>query len=192
MTAEQNNLIFLLIIYFIAIVGYIYFIYHLFNSGKIYEFKVLLFKYEFPFIILCGICVVMYFFIVTLISLIKSEEFNNKEACANLTKNQRIVVKTMAAIPRNSSNIRDQINNGVNYHDMQTRDIVLNDETGAWCSTLAPDVKANVISAIENQLDTEVEIFNGGAIMDRHEKQSNDEGISYNGTDAYDSEYAQV
>ena len=86
----------------------------------------------------------------------------------------------------------DEINNGINYHDMQSRDIVLNDEKGDWCSNLKPDVKANVISAIENQLDTEVELFDGGDIMDRHEKQSNADGIAYNGADAYDSEYAQV
>jgi hypothetical protein len=122
----------------------------------------------------------------------KSEGFNNEEACANLTKTQRIIVKTMDAIPRNSNDIRDQINNGINYHDMQSRDIVLNDQSGAWCSTLKPDVKANVISAIEEQLDTEVELFDGGDIMDRHEAQSNADGIAYNGADAYDSEYAQV
>jgi len=139
-----------------------------------------------------AIIVVSLLVVIAIYFYFNTEGFNNDDACANLTKNQRIVVKTMAAIPKNSNDTRDQINNGVNYHDMQSRDIVLNDANGSWCSNLEPDAKANVISAIEEQLDTEVELFDGGDIMDRQEKQSNDEGIAYNGADIYDSEYAQV
>jgi hypothetical protein len=127
-----------------------------------------------------------------------SEGFQNlnipsaNEACAILKKNHAIVVKTMAAIPTNVSNTRDQINNGVNYHDMQSRDIVMGDEKTSWCNQLNEEEQINVLNAIGSEVGTEVEIFDGGRIMDRDEEQSNADGIAYNGADAFDSEYARV
>lgn len=120
------------------------------------------------------------------------EGFDNKEACTLLRKNQKIVVKTMDAIPTNDIDTRDAINHGINYHDMQTRDIVLGDEKGSWCDRLSKDELAEVQKAIEEQVNTEVQLFDGGDLMDMAEEQSNLDGIAYAGADKYDSEYMSV
>jgi len=119
------------------------------------------------------------------------EGFSNMEACSFLRRNQKIVVKTLDAIPT-STNTRDAINYGVNYHDMQTRDIILGDEQGSWCDRLSKEELENVQKAIEEQLETDVQLFDSGDMMDRAEEQSNLDGIAYNGTDRYDSEYASA
>lgn len=120
------------------------------------------------------------------------EGFDNKEACTLLRKNQKIVVKTMDAIPTNDIDTRDAINHGINYHDMQTRDIILGDEKGSWCDRLNEKELAEVQQAIEEQVGTDVQLFDGGDLMDRAEEQSNADGIAYAGTDKYDSEFMPV
>lgn len=120
------------------------------------------------------------------------EGFDNKEACSLLRKNHKIVVKTMDAIPSNDIDTRDAINHGINYHDMQTRDIILGDEKGSWCDRLSKEELDEVQKAIEDQVNTDVQLFDGGDLMDRAEQQSNIEGIAYAGTDKYDSEFMPV
>ena len=137
-------------------------------------------------VVVCMIALALWFYFQ------KVEGFNSKESCTLLRKNHNVVVKTMDAIPQNDANTRDAINNGHNFHDMQTRDIILGDEKGSWCSNLNKEDLADVQKAIEEQVGSEVQLFDGGDLMDLAEKQSNDNGIAYDGTDKYDSEYASV
>lgn len=137
-------------------------------------------------IVVCLIGLALWFYFI------KIEGFNNKESCSLVRKNHNIVVKTLDAIPQDDANTRDAINNGHNYHDMQTRDIILGDEKGSWCDNLSKEDLDDVQKAIEEQVGTEVQLFDGGDLMDRAEEQSNNEGIAYNGADKYDSEYAEA
>lgn len=118
------------------------------------------------------------------------EGFDNS-ACLNLRRNHKIVVNTMNSLPKETGDTRDNINNAINYHDMQSRDIVLGDEKTSWCARLPEKEQKAVLDEIGKTLDTEVELFDG-LLIDQQEKQSNDNGIMYNGTDAYDTDYAPV
>jgi|SaaInlStandDraft_3_1057020.scaffolds.fasta_scaffold77917_1 hypothetical protein len=109
---------------------------------------------------------------------------NNKDSCKILNKTHKIVVNTMDAIPGPGTNTRDNINNGINYHDMQSRDIVLGDEKTNWCANLGEEERAAVLNAIGESVDTEVMLFDGGDIMDKNEAASVADGIAYNGDDA--------
>lgn len=142
-----------------------------------------------------NIAIVIVVFVIVLALLFyfkKHEGFNNKESCYLKRQNHKIVVKTMDAIPRDDIDTRDAINHGHNYHDMQTRDIILGDEKGSWCDNLNKDELVHVQQAIEEQVDTDVQLFDGGDIMDRNEMNSNANGIAYDGTDKYESEYASA
>lgn len=118
----------------------------------------------------------------------KVEGFDNKESCALLRKNHKIVVKTMDAIPQDSADTRNAINNGLNFRDMQMRDIILGDDKNSWCDKLTSKELQEVQQAMAEEVGTDVQLFDGGDIMDRDEAQSMAEGIAYNGG----SDYASV
>lgn len=137
-------------------------------------------------VVVCMIALAIWFYFK------RVEGFSNKESCSLKRQNHKIVVKTMDAIPRDDIDTRDAINHGHNYHDMQTRDIILGDEKGSWCDNLNKDELAQVQQAIEEQVGTDVQLFDGGDIMDRNEEKSNADGIAYDGADKYESEYASA
>lgn len=110
--------------------------------------------------------------------------------CENLKNTHQIVINTMDNIDLQTGDTRDNINNTINYRDMQTRDIVLNDEKTSWCANLSSKDKETVLKTIADNLDTEVELFDG-LLIDKNEKKSNDDGIMYNGTDAAE-DYAKA
>lgn len=125
--------------------------------------------------VLLGLALIYYFW-----SSPSKEGFNNYDPCLHLKRTHNVIVKTMDAIPKDVHDTRDNINYGVNYHDMQTRDIVIGDERASWCSNLNDAEKERVKKAIEEQVNTEVMLFDGPAFMERAEAESNADGIAYN------------
>ena len=68
--------------------------------------------------------------------------------CENLKKTHQVVINTMDNIDLQTGDTRDNINNTINYRDMQTRDIVLNDEKTSWCANLSTEDREKVLKTI--------------------------------------------
>lgn len=118
--------------------------------------------------------------------------FNNAEGCKIQSKTHKIVVKTMDAIPLLGTDTRANINNGINYRDMQTRDIVLGDDKTNWCTDIEEEERNKILTAIGDSLDTDVQLFDGGDIMDKAEAQSVADGIVYIGKDKSVTDYVSA
>ena len=118
------------------------------------------------------------------------EGFDNKEACGLSQTTYNTIVKTMDQMPQDGETGREQINNGMSYRNMQSREIAINDDKTSWCSRLDETDKATVDATIAEELTKEVSVFQGGDFMDMAEQKSVAEGVSYAGSDAVDAKYA--
>jgi hypothetical protein len=136
--------------------------------------------------------VILLLIISTYILYKRREGFTNEEACTSLEKSHNIVLQNMEAIAKDAVKSRDQINNGINYHNMESRDILLGDEKVSWCSRLNETSKKSITDAIAKELGEKSGVYEGADFMDMVEKQSRDQGIVYAGTDKVESEYALV
>ena len=139
-------------------------------------------------LIILVICVISFFYFSFMY-----EGFDNKDACRLSMKGSALSKKAMSELNDLDTNMtRDQINIGYNYRDMQTRDIILEDEETNWCSKLSNEEKKQIEEEVSKLVDSEVVLFNGPGLIDILEKKSIDDGIKYAGTELLDDKYATV
>lgn len=115
------------------------------------------------------------------------------EDCTLVKSTHDAVVKTMEEIPQDAETGREQINNGVNYHDMQSREIVLADAKATGCEEATVPVNTEINEAVVDATVGVVgEAVQGPDFMDLAEKKSADDGIQYAGTDMLNDNYAEA
>jgi len=121
------------------------------------------------------------------------EGFSNEDGCMLSTTGHTIAVKTIDELNKIDVNdSRDQINVGYNLRNMQTRDIILGDESKTWCKSLNEESLNKVLKSVADIEGSDVYLFDGPELMDDEEKKSNEEGITYHGSNMFDDKYAKV
>lgn len=121
------------------------------------------------------------------------EGFSNMDNCSLVSKGSAIARKTIEKLEdKDVSLSRDQINIGHNIRDMQTRDIILGDDTNSWCQNLTKEEKDTVLESVAKAEDTDLYLFDGPGLIDDGEEKSIATGIAYAGADKYDNNYAKA
>ena len=120
------------------------------------------------------------------------EGFSNIDGC-NLAKNgSEIARETIIELEKKDVKIsRDQINVGYNIRDMQSRDIILGDDSKGWCKTVESEDE-NVVSEVSKSSKANLYLFDGPGLMDAHEKESLANGIAYAGANDADAGFSKV
>jgi hypothetical protein len=118
------------------------------------------------------------------------EGFSNEEGCRLTKTGSKIARDTIVELEKKNTKLsKDQINIGYNIRDMQSRDIILGDDSKSWCTKDVQDKLDPKISQVNN---TELYLFDGPGLMDMHEKESLDAGIAYAGANDIDAQLAPI
>lgn len=121
------------------------------------------------------------------------EGFSNKDACMLAKKGTMLNKQGISKLyEQNTMTMKDEINVGYNYRDMQSRDLILGDEEVNWCARLSNEELKQVEEEISNIVDSEVFLFDGPGLIDALEKKSIDDGIMYAGADSINEKYSKA
>jgi len=112
---------------------------------------------QLKYVLIALVCVTI---VIFLYYVFIAEGFDNKLSCSLNSTVVTDAKKTMDQIKKiyPTESLSNQINLGINYRDMLTRDIILGDNTKKWCDELTEQEKEELL----NKASDKSYLFNNG------------------------------
>lgn len=102
----------------------------------------------------------------------------DKDACALTARGVDASRRTMDELDKTvGESSRDQLNLDINYRDMQTRDIILGEDSKAWCDGLTKEEIQKLIDEGQVPTDDKFWLFGNTSVMDAEEQADKDSGV---------------